>query len=252
MSNILRKCEIPRLPCGDFIHEDKAAHAACEMDSIGGAMVQEPLAKAAREEFTFKDDHNTAFRARGLSWPPPLAGTSARFQNMCAGMCNRKMEVAYFLDKTSPMDQSPLFDDINMSLGYTVGNLENTSGCGMMPHVPCLSSKSAIYMRSIDKGEVHHNMLSGFDLMRLIGWDDCMYMGCELPTDEEQQLHTSLAGNAFSGFSCGVFKLAARIAGRLPTSSTAEPAEGVKSPCSNGTLVNDTQVSSSSPELESE
>ena len=204
MENIFKKCRIGPLPWTDFI----GVADDCSDDETE---IAEPPQKIAREDCKFKDDHLMAFRNHGLAWPPSLPPTLRR---VCRGLGQRQTELIFFLDHTTEAGPDPNYVDINMSLGYLMGIVDVVGSGFFKTRFPNLTGQTTIYMRFMHHGVVHHKILSGTELMQVIGWDRLMYE-TGVPKGEGKLL-TSLAGNAFSAFSIGIIALAARIASQVP------------------------------------
>ena len=218
MKTILKKCKTGPLPWTDFID---VSSAGLDNDDL---QIAEPAPKRSQEDPKFKDEHLLAFRNHGLAWPPKLP---PHLHDVCRGLPQRQKEVIYFLDATTEVGPDPNFADINLSLGYIMRSIDTIGKDFFQTRFPNLTGHSTIYMRWRREGlPPGHKILSGMELMQVIGWDSSMYQS-GVP-EGSGKLLTSLAGNAFSGFSIGIVALALRIASQLPPAVATDDAEVVE------------------------
>ena len=108
----------------------------------------------------------------------------------------RQAEVIIYMHVANPLPPEsivPSFFDFQMT-GPRMAKRRWTEG--MLPTI-CGSSKFVMRLRLRKNGPVHFRHLSGFELMRAIGWDDSFYTNL---ASEPHKTLCSLAGNAYSGF----------------------------------------------------
>ena len=221
MKNIMQKCHIDPLPWTDFIDISNGGVLDDDDPETEG-----PERKVAREDSKFKDDHLVAFRNHGLSWPPTFP---PHLHDVCRGLGQRQREVIYFLDATTEVGPEPNFADINMSLGYVMRSIDVIGKDFFKTRFPNLTGQSTIYTRWHREGFTPgQKILSGVELMQVIGWDRLMYQA-GVPPEGNGRLLTSLSGNAFSGFSIGIVALALRIASQLPAAVASDNVEDAES-----------------------
>ena len=201
-STFLKSSEIGAGNPGEFLNLSKDSCVTSERPQ-----------KTQRVDFKYLEEHNEFFRAIDVKWPPSLVA----YPHVCTtGMFERHVEVAIFLDCCYPRDptiEGPEFIDANHSLGRIMGRSahdctkEDFKKSVWTSQVPTITSMSSILMRWIPpdaKPDVMLRLLTGVELMSVIGWSQVMWApntSAEMLADNSTL--TSLAGNAFSGYSIG-------------------------------------------------
>lgn len=197
---MLSKCKIPPFQAKDFVNLRP------------NEAIDEPAPKAARDDEKFKDDHLAIFRNHDLVWPPSTSSGGPSFQAMCTHLTRRQMEAAFFMKATTELTSVPTFADLNLSLCYLIGTRDTIGKDFFKPRFPNLTAQSIIYMRWQGvEGEDFNKLLSGTEVMQVVGWDKKFYNSAHVLNLDDKLLR-SLAGNAFSAFSVGIITLASRIA----------------------------------------
>jgi site-specific DNA-cytosine methylase len=201
----IAETKIGKLPLECFI--DKSAQ---EQEDIELFMEDEMLNStraAKRPKESFKAD---------LIWPPTKKDWKSLPKSMRDGIeisgqriSERQKEVLYYLEKTEPYAShgNPQWVNILLSMEFLIG--QDGTREAYSDEIPTLTTKAQIWMRQCegdDPEDVFHRLLSGENMMELIGWDRCFYNGS---SDRfSQKLLTHLAGNAFSAFGIGPILLA--------------------------------------------
>ena len=152
----------------------------------------------------FEEEHLHAYREAKLAWPPD----EAQHADICFdGMTARQREEAIYLKLKFPWTEdktAPEFCDINCSLSRLIHDEANPRN-PWSTMVPTLISTCSILMRWKPPGSpTRLRLLTGTELMRLIGWGDNWWAADSCRSmKNDNTLLTSLAGNAFSAFGIG-------------------------------------------------
>ena len=178
--------------------------------------------REARERIdpVYKDDHNEFYRAVGLTWPPILRARHASTEFDYRGLTERMCQLVVFLDFLYPVPNEEVnssgkrydFADIGQSVTRLIKCKATDSKEWHNPWsivMPTLTGHSVLAMREafLDASgglQVKVRALTGYECMSLVGWHSTFYKDRPLP---RQSVLSSLAGNAFSAFACGVFAL---------------------------------------------
>ena len=133
--------------------------------------------KAARGDMKYKDEHYQFFEQASLVWPAPLAEWP---MIDTSSMTERQAEVAIYVHAVFPPDASsagaPQFCDLNPSLCRIVGPM--TMATPRNPWsvvIPTLTSASTILARYFVESDTKAcalRLLSGEELMSVVGWTD--------------------------------------------------------------------------------
>ena len=163
--------------------------------------------KQSRQDPKWQEEHCSAYRAHGLSWPLKVDGATLSVQGGTLHrqyLSARACELLYYLHHVYPMpnDLEPMYYgglevqyvDVNPTLARSVQN-----GSPWKSLCPTITGSSQICIRHRTglSGEVCLRPLSGKECMALIGWDPRYYTATTVMTDS---LLRNLAGNAFAAF----------------------------------------------------
>jgi site-specific DNA-cytosine methylase len=212
----IAETKIGKLPLECFIDKDAQEQEDFEFALEDELSASTRAAKRPKDAPKWQDFHMAMFLKGGLSWPPTSADWKSLPQNMTAAMesagkriSERQKEILYYLEKTEPYacHGNPQWVNILHSMEFLVG--QEATREAYSEEIPTLTTKAQIWMRQCD-GDGHeecfHRLLSGENMMELIGWDRSYYNGS---SDRfSQKLLTHLAGNAFSAFGIGPVLLA--------------------------------------------
>ena len=152
-----------------------------------------------------RDEHCELYRLISVTWPPVVSERYSVF----AVFGERITEAAIWLDLAYPQQHDVEFVDLNSTLGRLTGFAQGAEFAKLKnpwaAHASTITSKSrfAIRIRSTTTAEFGSwiRPVEGFEAMAMIGYGlDLWDTDVQLPSYE---MAISLAGNAFSAYSCG-------------------------------------------------
>ena len=193
---------------GDFIEQD-ADKALATQSKLAFPPLATKGSEAARIKGDpgFKQEHLQAFKLSGLQWPPQFEDGAQAYETLG----QRPAEVVHFCNAVWPYSEEGVeFMDANESLSrLTNFKLHESTTPEDLKNpwrrmVPTITGHSVMVCRiARSDGTLDLREVAGFELMRLIGWDDCHLKNGVDRSEMNIALMRSLAGNAFSAFAVG-------------------------------------------------
>lgn len=226
------KCgEVPGLPDLVDMDEDLRTQSSMTTGVPLHSSVGPRDSKTAKTDLSWKHEHMVLFQSNGIPWPfdhsaPPMGKDTF----LSDGLLPREVEATVFLHRVfkMPSECQSQFLDVNPTLSRVAKRfLDDETGrpkelveesdeqpsSPWRPTPPTLVGSMAMIVRyrCAENGIITVRLLEGFELFRMIGWDDSMWRNVTPPTEKGSdyiELLSNMAGNAYTMYHFGPWALA--------------------------------------------